>query len=176
MGHSDELRQLVRDAQAGNQDSVGKLFELLSDRVYRFLLLRTSSVEVAEDLTQTVFLEMVRSLPRYKEQSNAKFSTWLFQIAHFRLIDYYRQRHQDVAIDAIPELPAEEREITDPVDLARLDDALHELPDRYRTVIHLRFREGLSAKEVAQIMNTSSINVRVLQSRAVAMLRKLLLQ
>jgi RNA polymerase sigma-70 factor (ECF subfamily) len=166
-----EISELVARAQAGDADSVGQLFERLSDRIYRFFALRTADSETAEDLTQTVFLEMIQALPRYKVQRDAKFTTWLFQIARFRLIDHYRKQRPQVALDDAPEPSHEPLADYDPIASARLDRAMRRLPEKYQTVLHLRFREGLPAGEVAQIIRTTAINVRVIQYRALRALR-----
>lgn len=169
--HQPDIQKLVRSAQTGDSESIAELFRLFSDRIFRFVRFRVGDVATAEDLAQTVFVEMIRSLPRYKEQRNAKFSTWLFQIARFRLIDHYRSRRNTVSLDHdVPdgtEPPApvmnEERVI--------IDRALALLPERYQTVLHLTFREDLNDKEIAHSMRIGKINVRVLRHRALRALR-----
>jgi RNA polymerase sigma-70 factor (ECF subfamily) len=173
MEHDESLRKLVRQAQNGDSDCAGQLFDLLADRVFRYFAHRTPTREVAEDLTQVVFLEMIQALPRYKEQVNAKFTTWLFQIAHFRLIDYYRRQRVEPGLDEVAEPAVEARE-SDPIVHDRLQAALGKLPEQYATVLHLRFQQDLSAAEAAQIMGTTAMNVRVLQHRALKALRKIL--
>jgi len=69
-----ELGVLVAQAQSGNQASLAEIFERLHDRIFRFFSFRTAQTEEAEDLTQTVFLEMIQALPRYKVQTDAKFT------------------------------------------------------------------------------------------------------
>ncbi len=173
MVQSDEeiIHQLVAQAQAGDAESVGQLFELLADRIYRFFAHRTTGRETAEDLTQTVFLEMIQSLPRYQRQGSTKFTTWLFQIARFRLIDHYRRRRPTIPIEEAPEPSHDPLRSSDPISNDRVIRALATLPERYQTVLHFRFREDLPAGEIASIMRTSAMNVRVLQFRALRALR-----
>lgn len=166
-----EVRQLVAQARAGSRHSLGQLFDIFVDRVFRFLSHRMPSQEQAEDMTQTVFLEMIQSLPRYRPQAGAKFSTWLFQIARHRLIDFYRRQKREVPLDDIVE-PAIEPAWADPVEQDALRQALSQLPERYSTVLQLRYHQDLPTAEVARIMNVSSINVRVLQHRAIKALRQ----
>lgn len=170
-----DIREVVREAQAGDSGSAGKLFDLFADRVFRFFRVRVSDVETAEDLTQTTFLEMIRSLKRYTEHTDAKFSTWLFQIARFRLIDHYRAKRPQVALEDVAESshPSLVRD-PEPFEFSTIDRVFPLLPERYQTVLHLRFREDLAPEEVARIMGTTTINVRVLQHRALKHLRKLL--
>ncbi|MFA6908841.1 MAG: sigma-70 family RNA polymerase sigma factor [Patescibacteria group bacterium] len=173
MTSEEEIQEIVASAQSGDEASVARLFELFSERVFRYLRARVADRHTAEDLTQTVFLEMIQALKRYKQQK-AKFSTWLFQIARFRLIDHYRK--------APPPLPFDESLFEHPslivdaqVDVvwpSRMDAALAKLPERYQTVLHLRFREELTHEEVARSMRLTTLHVRVLQSRALKALRK----
>jgi RNA polymerase sigma-70 factor (ECF subfamily) len=165
-----QVQELVTQAQAGDVHCAGKLFDLYMVRIFRFLCHRMPTNEAAEDLSQTVFLEMVKSLHRYNPQRNAKFSTWLFQIARHRLVDFYRRRRQEVSLEDIPE-PVATITWMDPVGYDGLHQAVAALPERYGTVLNLRYQEDLSAAEIAQIMNTSEINVRVLQHRALKALR-----
>lgn len=168
-----EVQRLVREAQGGNSDSAGQLFDLLFDRVYQFLSHRTPTQEIAEDLAQTVFLEMLQALPRYKQQRNAKFSTWLFQIARFRLIDFYRRQRVEPGLDEVAEISIDIHH-ADPIAADAVNAAVRQLPERYATILELRFRQDLSVEETAEIMKTTTTNVRVLQHRALKALRKLM--
>lgn len=169
---SAAIAELVVRAQQGERDSIAEIFNRLQGRLFRYLLMRTSNRETAEDLLQTTFLEMIRALPRYKVQSDAKFTTWLFQIARFRLIDHYRQGGRTVPLESIAE-PAEDRpDAADPFDRDLVETALRTLPEHFQTILHLRYREDLETGEIATVMNISVINVRVLQHRALRALKK----
>jgi RNA polymerase sigma factor (sigma-70 family) len=91
---------LVLEAQNGCSDSFGELYDQFLDPIYRYIYLRVSSVEVAEDLAGEVFFKALKSLKKYKKRKNLPFSAWLFRIAKNILIDHYRKH---VALDEIPE-------------------------------------------------------------------------
>lgn len=174
MRTEEEIQRIIASAQSGDQDSIAELFTMFVDRIYRFLRGRLSDEQTAEDITQTVFLEMIQSLPRYIPQQNAKFSTWLFQIARFRLIDHYRQHRETVSLDE-GQLPDHPNLRVDAIinDVpAGLDAALARLPERYQTVLHLRYREELPLNEIARVINVSVVNVRVIHFRALRALRQ----
>lgn len=170
-----DIQIIVSRAQQGDADGFARLFDIFSNRIYRFFRVRLSDNETAEDLTQVVFLEMLQALGRYKTHSDAKFSTWLFQIARFRLIDHYRQHRQHVSIDDLP-TQAHPNLSVDAVayELPVVDDLLNQLPENYRTILHLRYQEQLTTSEIAKVLKTSAINVRVLHHRAIRAARKLL--
>lgn len=171
---SAAIADLVVRAQQGDREAMSSLFERLHPRVYRYLVMRTSDREIAEDLLQTTFLEMIRALPRYRVQTGAKFTTWLFQIARFRLIDHYRQQGRTISLEVAPEPIAERPEPGDPHQQAQIERALRTLPENYQTILHLRFREDLDTDEIARVMKTTTINVRVLQHRALRALKRAL--
>lgn len=171
---SASIADLVVRAQQGQREAMASLFDQLHTRVFRYLVMRTSDREVAEDLLQTTFLEMIRALPRYRVQTGAKFTTWLFQIARFRLIDHYRQQGRTIPLDAAPEVAADDLAPADPHVHTQVELAVQALPEHYQTVLHLRFREDLETEEIATIMKTSVLNVRVLQHRALKALRRAL--
>jgi len=171
----EEIQDLVRRAQEGDQDAVAALFECLSTRIYRYLRLRVSNQEIAEDLTQTVFVEMLQALKRYKRESRTKFSTWLFQIARFRLIDHYRKERPSIPIEDVPERAHPNLTVApQEIDAGLVDKAIRRLPEKFQTVLHLRFREDLDPSEIATVLGTSTINVRVIQHRALKALRAIL--
>lgn len=169
----EDINTVITRAQAGDSESIGRLFEMHSGRIYRFLAFRLSDPGDAEDITQTVFMEMIKSLKRYNPMKGAKFSTWLFQIARSRLIDHYRKQKFRISLEDVAE-PSENAQTKDIVAYLQIDKALRRLPERYQTVLHLRYREGYHAAEIAKTMGTTAINVRVIQSRALKQLRKLL--
>lgn len=165
-----DIAALVARAKLGDRQSVGALFDTLHPRIYRFFAIRTSDRETAEDLTQTTFLEMIRALPRYTVQKDAKFTTWLFQIARFRLIDHYRKGGRTIPLDQVAE-PVDDTAPTDPLAAEHVTWALRQLPEKYQTVLHLRYGEDLDTKDIARIMRTTALNVRVLQHRALKALK-----
>ncbi|MFH1235742.1 MAG: RNA polymerase sigma factor [Parcubacteria group bacterium] len=173
----EHINELVRGAQGGDEDSLGCLYELLSDRVYRYIVMRVSHRETAEDLMQTAFLEMIRSLPRYKIRVGAKFTTWLFQIVRHRLIDHYRRQKivlpMDEAVESHPALQTDPA----PPDMGDSDkhllSAIAALPERQQTILHLYYREDMSPSEIAEVMDISVISVRVEKHRAISKIRHL---
>ena len=175
----NSIQSAIQQARQGDTDSVGLLYDLFSQKIYRFFVFRVKTVEEAEDLTQTVFLKMIRSLSRYQKKTGASFSAWLFQIARFTLVDHYRTKHEIVPLEAV-ENSANPRLQTDPstvsldtrAEAARL--LVKRLPEVQQTVLHLSFVEEMSPREIARAMNVSVISVRVWKHRALKRLNQLL--
>ncbi|MFA6525401.1 MAG: RNA polymerase sigma factor [Patescibacteria group bacterium] len=174
----EDIQKLVQGAQAGDSMSVTRLYELFSERIYRYLVIRVSHRETAEDLTQMVFLEMIRSLHRYKKQKDVKFTTWLFQIARHRLIDYYRRNKTILQIDELAdthvELQVEQEEVNVDSYYSRIKKILHKLSEQQQNIIHLFYYEDMSPGEIAEITGMSAITVRVEKHRALTKIRNIL--
>ena len=168
-----EIQNLILQAQKGDQGSFTQIYNLYFERVYKFIFFRTKLKEEAEDLTSLVFLKVWKNLKKYRLQKTAKFSTWLFQIARFTLIDFYRQQKPQVSLSDIKEL-GEVDFIEKEVELSEVKRCLLLLPENYQAVINLRYFEDLEYKQIAQIMGKTSIGVRVLLHRAIKKLVKIM--
>ncbi len=117
-----------------------------------------------EDLLQDVFSEAWRKQDQL--QSPANFGPWVAAIARHKAADFHRRRLRSVSLDQIPEpqsLPTEP-----------LLDALRQLPEAYQETLALRFVEGLTGPEIAELTGLTHGSVRVNLSRGIQMLRELL--
>ncbi|MCC8434938.1 RNA polymerase sigma factor [Brevibacillus sp. M2.1A] len=143
--------------------------------VYQFLLYFAGSQNDAEDLTQEVFLRVIRSLERFEERSDVK--TWLFAIAKHTAMNYYRKRKWQkllsgdwlsVVMPASEGNPAQEAESRE--DEQELIDAIKGLPPHHRMVVILRGIKEYSVKETAEILGCSESNVKTTMHRALKLL------
>ena len=170
---------LLQQAQQGDTEAFGQIYEMYSPLVFRFLLAHMDSQLDAEDLTEEVFLRAWQSLPGYRMRG-VPFTGFLFRVARNALYDHYRRTRkrandsgldQELVDDFQPD-PAES--VPAYMERRELRQTLARLREDYRTVLVLRFLVGLSPEEAAQAMDRSPGAVRVLQHRALAALRKLL--
>lgn len=127
-----------------------------------------------DDLTGEVLLQLVRGLPHF-EGDEAGFRSWVFLVAHHRLIDE-RRRHRRESTLADTKQPAAPAAAADVAALDAEADAewrqrLEGLSDDQRHVILLRVVADLPAEQVALILGKRVGNIRVLQHRALASLR-----
>lgn len=168
---------LVTRAIAGDREAFGDLYERHRVAIYRYVFYRAGEAGEAEDLTETVFLKAWKALDRY-QPSQAPFTAWLYRIAHNLLVDRHRTRtdwapleedYLDSASDSDPELQAVAHE-----QAAVISRSLTQLDPSYQHVLTLRFVNGLSRAETAQVMGRTDGAIRMLQHRALAALRALL--
>lgn len=178
---SDQREKLLVEAAVnGDQRAIEALYLAHYDTVFRYLLLRSGSHSLAEDLTSQVFLAMVRGLPQFKWQGKP-FLAWLYAIAQKQIAMHYRGRSRQpsaveldeaaelIADTAGPDAGVEQRERR-----LRLAAALRMLPDTQREVVMLRFVLSLPLSETAAVIGKSEGAVKQLQMRALSSLRDLL--
>lgn len=158
--------QLALQCQGGCRDSFESLVELFEERIFNYLCQRLNNRHDAEDLTQETFLKAYRAIERY--DSHFAFSTWLFTIAKRTLANHFR-----AVRPTVPELTDTEIDREDPAVLLEQKDESRAVwamakalnPDQYEA-LWLRYGEGFSIAETAQIMKTNQVRVRVLLHRA----------
>jgi RNA polymerase sigma-70 factor (ECF subfamily) len=133
----------------------------------------------AEDMMEDIFLRVWHSMSNYREQG-VPFIAFLFRIARNGLIDHYRHAgasKQQVSIDDVPLYdgqPTPGESMITSLEHQEVRLLLARLREDYRTVLVLRFLSDLSPEETAQVMGRSPGAVRVLQHRALSVLRELL--
>jgi len=144
------------------------LFERNHLAVYRFLRRATGDGPAAEDLTQEVFLRIVRGLDRYEDRLRER--AWVFRIARNVLIDRHRRTQRtppDLPLDAVPD-PAGDGRQTETI---ALQEALAGLREEEREAFLLREVAGLGYEEIGPIVDATPDAVRMRIYRARASLR-----
>ena len=167
---------VIAQAQKGNASVIAELYEHYRVSVFRYFYYRVGDIQAAEDLTQEVFVRLLRALGSY-QVSNVSFDAWVFQIARNLAIDYYRksQGRSEVALESVQAVLAD----TDQAGEHRLNStllrqALEQINEAQRDVIVLRFVNGLPINQVAQALHKSEDAVKGLQRRALSALREIL--
>jgi RNA polymerase sigma-70 factor (ECF subfamily) len=174
-----ETARLVSRIQAGAPDLFPVLYMRYFDRVYGYLRTILNDPHEAEDASQHVFMQVLEALPRY-ERRKQPFRAWLFIIARNHAL--YRLRGQQRVQATPPEDISLEREIA--VESGETEGEFDWLSDRellmfverlplpQRQVLVLRFMLGLGTAEIASVLERSTDDVRMLQSRALRFLRE----
>ncbi len=166
---------ILLDAQNGDADAFGAIYDRYFENIFKFLYYRTSHKQTAEDLTEEVFLKAFKALGSLKGGS-PKLRGWLFQIARNLLIDHYRKTTVTVNIEELESLESFETTAIDTLQLqseeVRLLKALSSLPQDQQTVVKLRFLEEFEISEIAELLGKSEGNIRILQFRALTKLRE----
>lgn len=144
----------------GYRDGDAAAFDLLYSRhkggLYRYLLRQCRNAGLADELFQDVWMNLIRARAGYTVQ--AKFSTYLYRIAHNRLMDHFRREDTGVSLDdesvsveepAAPRSAEPEAGATSRQQAAQLLALLDGLPDEQREAFVLQQEGGLSIEEIA---------------------------
>ena len=173
--------ELIKQAQQGNADAFGELYELYSPVVFRYLYSHLDNRLDAEDLNEEVFIRVWAAMPKFENQG-VPFSAFLFRVARNALIDHYRKNNRNAITYSLNESwvkdvhPDPVEKLIEGSEHQEIRETLNELRDDYRTVLDLRFLGELSPVETATVMGKSPGAIRVLQHRALNALRKLLIR
>ncbi len=179
MTEQDNLKVLIEQAQNGDETAFGELYEVYSNRLYAFIFSKTTHKQTAEDLLQEVLVKIWKALPNYQDKQ-VQFSSWLYAIANNHIKDHYRstaRRPQTTElienIDKTSNIDLEET-VNKQYVANKLVCLLDGLPDNYRQVVECRFINDLSVAETAHITQKTQLSVRVMQTRAIYKLKKLM--
>lgn len=192
----DDIRELVKKAQAGDSDALEELFRIHEPSLTGFVRLRAATIvrarESCSDLTQTILREVLQSLPKFEYRGPDSFRKWVFTLAANKLtyrLRYYlaekRTRRREVLLDDSPDEIAAAaqtyKRIHRPSEIAtaretleRMERAFVELPpEQQEVILHARISE-LPHAEIAEIMGRSEVATRQLLHRALIRLSSLL--
>ena len=162
---------------AGHQPEHGTLdpsrvYNDYHDRVLAYLLGKNVSHEDAEDLCHTVFEKVFRALPDY-DAEKASLMTWIYRITYNTLIDHYRTRREGIPLpDDIPSESDIESELITEETLGRLTSALSELEPMERSIIVMRYYNGMTLTDISHKTGINYNMVRALHKKALAILRR----
>ena len=153
-----------------------EIYDQYVAKIYRFIYLKVSTQEIAEDLSSEVFLRLYRHVQKNNPTiENAQ--AFLYQIARNVVADHYRGRKVTVVsiekttieIEDIGEKTREQAEVS--LEMDRIRQALSELQDDHQNLIIWRYLDELSVPEIAQITGKTEENVRVGVHRAIQALK-----
>ncbi|MRX28182.1 sigma-70 family RNA polymerase sigma factor [Kangiella sp. HZ709] len=156
---SDEA--LMAAYASGNVKSFEQLYARHKDPLLRYFIRQVSSRAIAEELFQETWQSLIKNSINYK--SSAKFTTYLYTIAHSRLVDFYRKsgKAQFESMDDEDEVQQHQADkTTQPefqVNAAELKSqllaALEQLSSEQKEVFLLKFEAGMSVPEIAKVLN-----------------------
>jgi RNA polymerase sigma-70 factor (ECF subfamily) len=185
----DREREWVERARQGDSQAFGQLYQSHVDRVYSYVLFRVRDRSIAEDLTQEVFIQALRSMGAFDWRG--ALAPWLLRIARNTVIDHWRKqgRRNERSLSAveadeegagdsrIDRLVSEEAELAiafaeRAIDRDQIGRVAEQLTELQQQVLALRFASGMSVRETAEAMDRSEGAVKNLQHHALKILRR----
>ena len=158
----------------GDTEAFGYLYDQYVIRIRRYIYFRTSDQAIAHDLTHDVFLSAWEYIVDNKTIGNLQ--ALLYRIAYHKVVDHYRTKdRQTILIEDLPTEPdvSQEKSNDTQLDVYFLKERVKRLKPEYQDVLLLKHVEGLSIKEIGDVLAKDANNVRVTLHRATNALKKL---
>ncbi|MDZ5474160.1 RNA polymerase sigma factor SigW [Bacillus sp. 31A1R] len=159
------IKARIKQVLKGDQSAFAEIVEIYKDKVYQLCYRMLGNRHEAEDMAQEAFIRAYVNITRFN--INLKFSTWLYRIATNLCIDRIRKKKPDYYLDAevsgtdgltmysqvaadtsLPEDDLENLELQETI-----QKEISKLPEKYRSVIVLKYIEELSLNEISEILD-----------------------
>ena len=171
IGTADEQR-LVAQVLAKDRKATAEFVARCADWLYSFVRHRLAPrTEMVEDLVQDILLAAWEGLPNFRGDANLR--SWVLGIARHKVEDYYRRRIRDAESnedeDSVPEaavVPMFEQQLDSAIQQERVQATLALLPEAYGLALLWRYRDGKSAREMAQLTGKTEKAIERLLARA----------
>lgn len=173
------IKNRIRQLKNGDQNAFAEIVEFYKDKVFQICYRMLGNRHEAEDIAQEAFIRAYVNIHSY--DLNKKFSTWLYRIATNLSIDRIRKKKPDYYLDAElagsdgltmysqvaadVALPEDELETMELQEL--IQGEILKLPDKYRSVIVLKYIEEFSLKEIGEILDlpVGTVKTRIHRGR-----------
>ncbi|MCA1041666.1 RNA polymerase sigma factor SigW [Bacillus infantis] len=178
------VKKRIKQVIKGDQNAFGEIVEIYKDKVFQLCFRMLGNRHEAEDIAQEAFLRAYINIQSFN--IDLKFSTWLYRIATNLCIDRIRKKKPDYFLDAevagtdgltmYSQIAADTRLPEEDVESLELQETIQneisKLPEKYRSVIVLKYIEELSLNEISEIMDLPLGTVKTRIHRGREALRK----
>lgn len=177
-------KKIIEEFLAGDESAFERLLKKYLKRVYNFLYQLTSDKSALDDLTQITFIKAWKNIKKFDK--NRGFKTWLFTIAKNTAYDYFKKKKTipfsnftDEEGNNKLEKIADENIFPDELLMRAdatnvLEKKLQELPEHYRLILTLHYKEDFSLSEIAEILKIPYNTAKSQHQRGLEKLRSLL--
>ncbi|WP_073202970.1 RNA polymerase sigma factor SigW [Gracilibacillus kekensis] len=180
----EKIKKNIKLVKKGDQSAFEDIVSFYQNKVFAICYRMIGNRHEAEDIAQEAFIRAYINIQSFDE--NRKFSTWLYRIATNLTIDKIRKKKPDYYLDAeikgadglnmYAQLPADqalpEEEVESLEMQSYIQQEIMQLPEKYRTIIALRFINELSLKEISEILEIPVGTVKTRVHRGREALRK----
>lgn len=171
-------QSLIRRIQKnGDRDAADSLVRAYYDEIFCFVRKQTSSQEIAMDLTQDIFIGMLKTIAHY-DGKKAGFRTWLYKISTNKIVDYFRfiSVHQVEVLTMENMEPIDETDFTTQFEnsdfVARVVGYVDTLPSDTQRIFRLHIFASYTFKEISESLSIPISSVKTTYYRLMNVLRK----
>jgi len=159
-------QKLIRKIQKGDRSAADTLVRNYYDEIFHFIRRQSSDKETALDLTQEIFISLLKTISRYDPKKGAGFRTWLYKIATDKTIDYYRSRaariNETLSLDDVE--PADERDFTKQIEdesfAKKVSEYINNFPPDTQKIFRLHIFGAYTFLEIAESMQMAESSVK----------------
>lgn len=174
---NSDLEQIIGRAQKGESNAFGELYDRYAGLILRYLYIRTREPESAKDLTQEVFMRVMKGIRTFEYRGEKSFLGWLYTIASNVLIGQARRKQSlstplDESIDIVD--PRGHQRVVTAFERVLLQHAISQLTTDQQQVLTLKFFADLTNQEIASVLGKSEGAIKGLQHRALQSLHQIL--
>lgn len=169
------IKSLFKRVKKGDKVAACKLVETCYADIFAYLRRLCGSQADGEDLTQETFIKVWRGLGNYRGRS--KFSTWVYSIAYNTYVDWRRRQTGNKTLsepwwkECIDQNPSPFANAAERQTAERLYEAVDQLDENKKHVVHLHYYQGLSLRETAKVLNISTSTVKYRLREVIKILR-----
>ncbi|SCI84010.1 Sigma-24 [uncultured Clostridium sp.] len=164
MAQTDE--KLIKELLKGNESAMEILVKRYYDLVHGFIYRNTSDYNIAYDITQDVFIKMMKNIDKYQIE-NGKFKSWLLKIAVNTTKDYFRSKTYKQRTQSYDIANREIEDKTNVVDILskkeesiKIKEAIENLPKLQREAVILKYYNDLKIKEISYITGENENTIK----------------
>ncbi len=177
MSPAEDLRELIARAQTRDPSAISELYDRYAGLMLRYIYARVDEHELAQDLTQEVFIKVINGIERFEYRDEKAFLGWLYTIASNVLYSHQRRRRVvstpfDTRDDLIDQRSQDDVRLV--ADRVTLQAAIEQLTRDQQQVLALRFFADMSNSEIAELLRRTEGAVKAIQHRALQSLQKIL--
>lgn len=169
-------KELYKEYLKGNQQAFEEIVKKYKDHIIYFISTYTKNTQIAEDISQDVFIYLLINKDQYDFKYS--FKTYLYMIAKCRALNYIKKEKKIINILEYDKLNIEDDNLEEIIfqneKNTNLRNAIKKLKPDYQQIIYLTTFEGLKYKEVAQVMDKNIGQIKGLLNRAKKKLKELL--
>ncbi|WP_317312127.1 RNA polymerase sigma factor [Clostridium thermobutyricum] len=170
------LIKLVREKS--DKESANKLIKLYYKSIYVYVYKQVSCEELSKDLTQEIFISMLRSIRNF-DSSKSSFKTWLYKISSNKIIDYYRSKEykHTIKITDIEEFEFRdsiniEKEIIQKENLNEILNVVNGFESNIQQIFRLKVFGEMTFKEISELISLSESTVKTKYYSSIKKLKK----
>jgi RNA polymerase sigma-70 factor (ECF subfamily) len=165
------IKECIAKSAKGDGDAYKELYDHLVDRLFRYAITRVRTRDDAKDVVQQVLVDLWLNMEKFEYSSDEQFYQYVYVKLKRRLGKYYRSMKHDISLEESGIDSMYEIDVYTKSDIEVVKKVMATLKDEYQEILELRHFSECSFKEIAQILNMSSVAVRVTHHRALKALK-----